>query len=261
MKNFTSVIIVTYNSQDHIQKCLKSLQFQLKTDFEVIIVDNNSSDKTIKEINEIKNISTKILRQTQNLGFSRANNIGAKESKGDILLFLNPDTEIEKIDLQAISDYLSNSDIGIIAPKLVMDDGKVQSSVMNIPTLKNALLEYWLGQKNKYSQYAPTEGEPIQVEAVYGAAIFIKRVVYESVGGFDNKYFLYFEDIDLCRKIRDKGLKVIYCPEYIVKHSVGASSKTNPKTRNLFIESAKKFHGLFKYYLLYLILRLRPLYR
>lgn len=261
MKNLISIIIVTYNSESHISRCLKSLKNKLKANFEVIIVDNNSSDQTIREISKIKEIELKILPQDQNLGFSKANNIGVKESKGSTILFLNPDTEIEKIDSQTIVDYLSNPDIGIIAPKLVMDDGKTQPSVMNIPTIMNAILEYWLSQKNKYSQYAPIEDKPIQVEAVYGAAMFIKRIVYEKIGGFNNKYFLYFEDIDLCRKVNEIGLKIIYYPEFIVKHSVGASSKTNPETRSLFIESAKRFHGTFKYYLLYLILRLRPFNR
>lgn len=253
-----SVIIVTYNSALHIGKCLKSIKEKIQSGFEVIIVDNNSSDATLKEIKSIRDINIKILPQNQNFGFSRANNIGVKEAKGNMLLFLNPDTQIEEIDIQTIKDYLSNPDIGIVAPKLVMDDGKVQPSVMNIPTLKNALLEYWLGQKNKYSQYAPLEDKPIQVEAVYGAAIFIRREVYESVGGFDNKYFLYFEDIDLCKKINEMGLKIIYYPDCLVKHSVGVSSKTNPKTKTLFIKSAKKFNGILKYYLLYIILRLRP---
>lgn len=261
MKTLLSVIIVTYNSSSHISRCLKSIKEKINSEFEIIIVDNNSSDDTLKEIERVKNEKIKIIPQDQNLGFSMANNIGVKAAKGDILFFLNPDTEIEKIDVQSILDYLGNTEIGIVAPKLIMDNGKVQPSVMNFPNVKNAILEYWLGQKNKYSQYAPITDKPIQVEAVYGAAIFMKKTVYQSVGGFNNKYFLYFEDIDLCRKINKEGLKIIFYPDVIIRHSVGISSKTNPKTKALLVESAKKYHGLIRHYLLYLILRLRPCYR
>lgn len=165
-----SFIIVTYNSEHHIQKCLASLLKNLPKRSEIMVCDNASSDRTLEKLQEFES-KIKIIKSNINLGFSKANNLVAKQAKGEYLFLLNPDTEINfPIFDELVNYYEDHENIGIIAPKLMMIDGKVQPSAKNLPTLLGAFNEYILDKKNSYSEYIPKSEEPIEVEAVYGGS-------------------------------------------------------------------------------------------
>lgn len=251
-----SIIIVTFNNEGTIGSCLKSISEKIKSNYQIIVVDNNSQDKTVQEIKK-SNIAVELIQQSENLGFSKGNNIGVKKALAKLFFFLNPDTLIVDLDIERIVRMIEEEKVGIVAPKLMLKNGTPQPSVTNFPTHTRAILEYWFGFKNSYRQYVPVSDKPIEIEAVYGAALFIKSEIFESAGRFDEKYFVYFEDLSLCKKIHQLGLKIIYDPLSIVEHAVGSSSKTNPLTNKLFIQSAKVYHGIIGYFVLYLILRFR----
>lgn len=254
-----SIIIVAYNSENFIEKCVKSLLKNLPSSSEVIIIDNNSSDGTVKRL---KNFLPKILliESDRNLGFGKANNLAAKKAKGEYLFFLNPDTEVlQPIFDELVEFYEGEKDAGIVSPKLVQMDGRVQESVKRLPTILGAVREYILGIPHAYSQYAPQTNKPLEVESVYGAAMLIKKDLFQEVNGFDEKFFLYYEDVDLCKRIKTLGKKIYYYPNVLIKHMVGATKSEQNRYR-LNKDSFNKYHGFFEAFILqviFLIPRLR----
>lgn len=254
-----SVIIVSYNCESFVEKCISSVLKNLPPGGEVIVLDNASVDRTV-EILEKFSGQIKLIRSSENLGFSKGNNKAVKETSGEYLFFLNPDTEIEEpVFDKLMKFYEETADVGIVGPKLIMESGQVQSSVRKLPTVWGAFQEYLLGIKNAYSEYAPKGSESIEVEMVYGAAMLIKKDLFEKVGGFNEKYFLYYEDADLCRKVQKKGKKVYFYPGVYIKHLVGATRSDQGKQK-LNNESSYIYHGLIGgliLQLIFLIYRLR----
>lgn len=255
VKDLTSVIIVTYNSGKYILDCLNSLKTQEGLKPEIIIVDNNSSDNTIEKIKQSK-ITVNLVCQDKNLGFAKANNIGVNESQGQYIIFLNPDTELTQKDtLFRLKKSLSeNPQFAIIGPQLILTDGNIQKSVRNLPSVARAFKEYILSIRNAYSSYLPKCKSICEVESIVGACIIINRKNFDKLGKFNEKYFLYFEDLELCRQAQKKGLKIGYLPEIKVKHKEGASG-INQNTYKLLHDSAKRYHGLLSYYLIQFITR------
>lgn len=217
-----SIIIVTYNSQDEIGRLLASLTKFKPVNSEVIVVDSASSDGTRKEVE--KYTDAKLIKSEVNLGYGKASNLGASRSQGEYLLILNPDTKFIDGSIDRMFSFIKkNSDVGIVAPRLNLPDGRIQSSVSHSPSLVGAIKEYIFGQSHAFSEYVPNGTHHTEVEVVYGAAILIKKEVFFKLKGFDDRYFLYFEELDLCRKIRKEGLKIIYFPETQVVHYHGQS--------------------------------------
>lgn len=256
-----SVIIVSYNSEDFIEKCLTSLLENLPKNGEVVVVDNASEDKTLEVLSKlkVKSENLKVIENKNNLGFAKANNLAGREAKGEYLFFLNPDTEIpdqvrDDVSLfdMLINFYAENPDSGIVAPKLVMENGQIQPSVRKLPTILGAFKEYILGIKNAYSEYVPDGDNPVEVEMVYGAAILIRKIFFERLGGFDEKFFLYYEDANLCKQVRDFGKKVYYYPGVSISHLVGATKSDQDKAK-LNYESSIKYHGIIGAFMLQLI--------
>ncbi len=253
-KPLLSIVTVTYNSQGKIKAYLESIKKNLKIPFEVIIVDNNSQDETKKVIEDFS-LPVTLLPQSANLGFSKGNNIGAKEAKGEYILFLNPDTHLQDNSVEQAIIFLGNTpDAGIVAPQLIDDNGQPQPSARNLPTLWRAFTEYYLHYKNTFEAFAPNGTEPVEVESVVGAGMLMKKGVFEKIGKWNEKFFLYFEDIDLCKRVLEDGMKIYYFPDFKVSHTVGDSAKSNPRSLQLLYQSAMVYHGRVKYYLLYLIL-------
>ena len=254
LMNKLSIITVSYNSEDFIENFIKSVLKFKPVNSELIILDNNSSDKTIDVLKKYDG-KLKLVRSLENLGFSKGNNKAVKESTGECLLFLNPDTELlEPID-ELIKFYENTTNVGVVAPKLVMEDGKIQESVKNLPRISNAFAEYILRKKHSYSQYVPDTKYPVEVESVYGAAMLISRDIFEKLEGFDEKFFLYYEDVDLCKRIRESGKKIYYYPGVSIKHLVGAA-KTEKDRYLLNLEAAQIYHGWIQAQILQLIFKL-----
>lgn len=253
-----SVIIVSYNSEDFIEKCILSVLRNIPKDGEVVVIDNASNDKTFEKL---KQYGSKIIliESSENLGFAKANNKAVKEASGKYLFFLNPDTEVEKPLDELVNFYENTPNAGIVGPKLVLENGAIQPSARKLPTIMGVVKEYILGVKNAYSEYIPERDKPTEVEMVYGAAMLIKHELFEKLGGFDEKYFLYYEDADLCRRVQVLGKKIYYYPRIFVKHLVGATVSDRDKYK-LNYESSVKYHGIigaFVLELIFLIPRLR----
>lgn len=216
-----SIIIVTYNNQTEIKTLLGSLLKYQPKNSEVIVVDNSSSDNTKAVVREFKEVK---LVESGNLGFAKGSNLGVDSSTGEYLLFLNPDTEIKDTSVDLLLSFIkAHPEVGIVAPSLILPDGSIQPSVSKFPTLIGAVKEHLLSQDHQYSEFVPSQDLESEIEVVYGAAIIIKKENFIKMRGFDERYFLYFEDIDLCRKVKKAGLKIFYLPQAQVVHALGKS--------------------------------------
>ncbi|MDP2860695.1 MAG: glycosyltransferase family 2 protein, partial [bacterium] len=151
----------------------------------------------------------------------------------------------------------NHPDTGIIGSRLLNPDGTVQPSVYHFPTIRRAIKEYFFGKKGSYEKYAPNSEKPLEVEALVGATMLIPKTVFEKVGLLDERYFMYFEDFDFCRRVKSAGLKIYYLPESRIFHHHGASGKKlGGKTSEFLVKSSKIYNGRLKYYLFTLIIRL-----
>lgn len=254
MKTTLSVVIVTYNNEKVIEECLKSVLAQ-KIECEIIVVDNNSSKQT-EEIAR-KFVSVKYIDSGGNIGFSKGCNLGARNCSGDLLLFLNPDTRVLPGSLEKLLDFAKEHPrFGIIAPQLLQNEGIPQPSVRLLPTIIGVIREYYLFQSARYEGYVPSSITPIEVESVVGAAILIRREVFIEAGEWNEKYFMYYEDLELCRKIGLLGLKIYYLPNVSFYHEVGGS--ISALKSKIIRESFYKYHGFFEGTLINLLLSIRP---
>ncbi len=276
-----SIITVSYNASEFIEEYLLSLQKHLPKQTEVIIVDNNSQDDTVQKIRKYSFVQ--LIENPVNSGFSRGCNMGAAKARGEYLLFLNHDIKINEGAVEEMIGYFkTHPEVGLVGPQLVEPSGMTQQSVTHFPTLMGAVQEYILGQKNKYTQYSLSGKGAVEVDAVYGAAMLLLRDSFHRLGGFDERYFLFYEDIDLCKRIHQLGKKVIYLPSARFGHVVGGSMKGERKmpfgvrtlswfwpikasgSRYFMIKSAQIYHGFLVAtlirILMYLSSRLQNLY-
>ena len=142
----------------------------------------------------------------------------------------------------------AHPDAGVISTRLLNPNGTLQPSCYHFPTIKNAI-------RGRFEKYAPAGDKPVSVDAVVGAVFMIPRQVIEKVGLLDEKYFIYFEDLDYCYRVKKSGFKVYYLPQVEIVHLHGASGKKiKKKAGKWLVESSKKYHGIFKHYLINLIL-------
>lgn len=242
-----SIIIVNYNTKKLTLNCLDSiLRSKPKTSFEIIIIDNGSDEKL-----KINNKKVTLIRNKINLGFAKANNQGIRLAKGKCILLLNSDTLVKSGSIDDLYNFAMNNEaVGVVSPRLLNSDGSVQGSVFRLPTIGLAFREYFLNQKRLTQKYAPVGKLAVEVEASVMAAFLITPLALGKVGNLNEKYFMYFEDLDYCQRIRKAGLKIYYLPSAEVTHLHGASGATN----KFLIESAKKYYGFWKYYLYTFIL-------
>jgi len=216
-----SIIIVNYHSEKYLIKCLYSIyKHSFKEDFEIIVVNNDQKDK-IKELIQ-KFSEVKIYQNEKNLGFGAGNNVGARIAKGDILLFLNPDTEIISKNIEDIfSLFQKNDKLGIIGSQLWLDDNKIQPWSVGYEISLLNLIKNNLGLTSGQNIWQAKE--KVEADWVSGAALFIRKDTFEKTGGFDEKFFMYFEDMDLCKRVRARGNIILYNPNFKVRHIGGRS--------------------------------------
>lgn len=249
-----SIIIVSFNSEKFIESCVSSLLEYLPKNSEIIVVDNASTDSTSVILKKFGS-RIQLIKSNENLGFSKANNLGAKKATGEYLFILNPDTQlIEQTVEELVKFYESKSNVGIVSPKLIMPDNSTQPSVMNLPSIMNALKEFIFKVKSAYLPYVPKMEEPIKVECVFAAAWLVKKDIFEKLKGFNEKYFLYYEDIDFCQRLKQNNLAVYYYPQVKVKHIVGGVQDESKGLLNR--QSANLYHGSIQGFILQLIFRI-----
>jgi N-acetylglucosaminyl-diphospho-decaprenol L-rhamnosyltransferase len=234
-----SIIIVNWNSIAFTRDCIASLRTAMQGQkYEIIIVDNASQDDCSCLLSDAS-VPVKVINSPSNLGFAGANNLGFEHSKGDKLLFLNPDTLVKEDAIQKMAAHLqSRSEVGAVGCRLLNRDFTVQtSSVQPFPTIWNQLfaLEWiqrrwpgWslLGIQSLFSKSSDSS----DVEVVSGACIMIKRDVFATVGGFSTEYFLYAEEADLCCRIRRAGWRINHVPNAQIVHFGGEATKQNGNT-------------------------------
>ena len=250
MAPLVSIIIVNYNAGDLLITAVKNI-IGMK-DVEVVVADNNSSDGSFVKLGKlVKNKNLVLIDNGANLGFGKAVNAAVKKSSGEYVYLLNPDAAItEKSLKRMIKTALDFGDNCIVAPRLENPDGTAQPSCYHKQSFWNALREYWLGIEGAYSKYLPTGKSPTKVYAAVAAAWLMSRNTWEKLGGLNDKFFLYFEDIDMCDRAHAAGVGIVYDPQAVVKHHHGVSSRTNPIVMKLFVDSAYKYHGVLKKYLI-----------
>jgi GT2 family glycosyltransferase len=250
-----SIIIVTWNTAKITQKCVQTINKFLDNP-EIILVDNGSTDNTIKLLSQEKNI--KIIKNNSNLGFSKANNIGLKKASNEYIIFMNSDMELIDNSVNNLLNYFKDKEnIGIIGPKFLNPDFTPQASVFPRQTALNAFKEFWLNQKNSYSKYIPKTNNPVKVWSVSGGFILTRKSFFKSIGAWNEKYFFYFEDMDLCRKINKVGKNVIFYPQCQIIHRHGASGAQLADSSNQWkrlIPSSKIYHGKINHYFIFLII-------
>ena len=222
MKPEISIITVGMNHLSYVKEMLSSLYSIGKpsNSFEVVFVDNLSTDGTVDYI-RTNYPDIKLIENREKYGFARNNNIGARHASGEYILILNPDIVLTEGAIDRLYDYARrNPDCGIVAPMLQNRDLSLQYSARRFPSIR-ILLNRFLTKgddsaRNKAVQrYLLTDlpsNAPSEVDWCMGAALLIKRSFYEELGGFDENFFLYVEDMDLCHRCWQKGKKVIYYP-------------------------------------------------
>lgn len=227
-----SVIIVSWNTKAMTLQAVGSVLAETGVPLEIIVVDNASSDGSPEALRAMYPHIT-VIDAGKNGGFSFANNIGLRQATGDILMFLNSDTIVAPGVLSRMVEFFSaHPDIGLLGPQLVFPDGRFQqASFRNLPDIRSSFF-YLLGLERLNIRLGgkpyKDAGDPAvsrKAEALSGAAIMFRRSVYERIGGLDERFFMYGEDLDFCKRAGDAGFGIWYLAEARIIHFGGESSK------------------------------------
>lgn len=236
-----SVIVLSYNTKDITDECLTKLkeaagycEKTLQNSVEVIVIENASSDSSAEMIKK-KHPWVNLIISKTNTGFSGGNNLGMKKSSKPFILLLNSDAFVQKETLSTALQYFADhEECGVLGCQLRFADGRVQPSAGFLPTPFNTI--FWISGFALlpfFNKLAPPIhpkdkaffGHEHQVEWVMGAFFMLKREVYTKTGGFDESIFMYGEEVELCKRIKDLGYKMFYVPEFFITHLDKASSK------------------------------------
>ena len=206
--NMVSVIIINWNGKKWLKECLDSIKGQSYPDYEIIVFDNASTDGSIDFL-ENNYPEARILKSSGNIGFGPANNLAAKEAKGELLFFLNNDTVLEKKTIEELVKFKNKERLNIVGPKMLDFKGG----------------DIYQGRKLSidFTGYLGWDKETFFVE---GCALMISKTDFENLGSFDKKYFMYSEDIDLCWRAQICGMKIGICDSAWLKHFGGGSGES-----------------------------------
>jgi N-acetylglucosaminyl-diphospho-decaprenol L-rhamnosyltransferase len=225
-----SVLIVNYNTRELLDQCLESIKAETRCSHELIVVDNASSDGSAAMIRR-KHPGVTVIENGRNLGFARANNQASRAAHGGHLMLLNPDTVILDAAIDRLVEYMdAHTDVGACGPRIIDSTGTVVRSCYRIPAFRAAVLA-----SLSYTPLRPLvtprrtestclEGDRVQdVEAIQGCSLLVRAGLFRKLGGFDESFFLYVEDIDLCHRLHLAGYRVVYMPQATIVH-YGATS-------------------------------------
>ncbi len=230
-----SIVIVTWNTRDVLLDCLASLEREVlarrdpgRIEVETLVVDNGSADGTVPRVRQ-RFPWAEVIALPSNLGFAAGNNVGLRKCSGRHAVLLNSDTVVRRDALEACVRHLdAHPDVGVVGPQLLNPDGSKQNSIHNLPSLLTELVPRGLLETLFPRRFPSKRYEhpvPIDVEAVLGACLFVRREVLEQVGPMPEDYFVFLEETDWCLRIRRAGWRVVHVPEARVVHVFGASSK------------------------------------
>ena len=213
-----SIIILTYKDTELLKQCLASIfKADLKLDYEIIIVDNGSSDPSIDELKSFERV--KLIKSAKNLGFSGGNNLGLKKAQGDYILILNPDVMIVPGGIEKMIEFLkTNHRVGLVGPKLINEDGSLQYSCrkfykfLTLLYRRTFLGKLFFGAKEseRILMQNVSHDDDMPVDWLLGACFLTTREAIAKVGLLDERFFLYYEDMDWCRRFWVADLQVYY---------------------------------------------------
>lgn len=247
-----SVIVICWNDLEVLRDCLASLHATTRqTPFELIVTDNGSTDGSIAFVREHYPHAT-VIENGHNLGFARANNVAVARSNADYQLILNPDTILHD---GAIDRWVAfadrHPDAGAFACRVLNRDGTLQKSARPFPTIAR----YWrtaLGLRSlgrfserlladEYAGWDGTTERPVDWQ--YGCAVLIRGPLMHELGGFDERFFFNFEEVDLCKRVWDAGHQIVYCPEAVITHLGGQSTGRFP-----LVFAVEKYRNRYRYF-------------
>lgn len=249
-----SIIIVNYKSKKKLESCLDSI---LKADnrgleYEIILVENNSGD----DLNDLVKLSSNIslLTLKKNLGMGGGNNCGLEKAQGQYIFILNPDTIIKNGAIITLLNYLkSHPEVGVVGPKLLNPDNSLQYSCFRFPELYMPILrrtflgKYFSADKDAFQMTEYDHGSIKEVDWMLGSSLMFKKELILSDGQawrprFDERYFMYFEDTDICRTFRSKGFKAVYNPQAVLIHDHARQSAKYSWYLAIFLDPLARRH-------------------
>jgi hypothetical protein len=248
-----SIVIVNWNTGDLIRRCVESVYANLPAgETEVLIVDSASTDGSTQAV-QAQFPQAIYIYSSQNIGFGPANNLALRQAAGDFILLLNPDTLVHPGAIESLLRFLEqNPGVGAAASKLLNPDGSLQYSCSPEPSLRGEFLRlFHLGgvrPDGYYPMETWDEKAPRAVDVILGACMFLRKPVLDQVGLFDEQFFMYNEETDLCRRIRQAGWKIYWAPQAQVTHYGGQSTRQMAAEMFVQLYRAKityfrKYHG------------------
>ena len=262
-----SIIVVSYNTADLTVACLDSVSQLLKkhpVQAEVIVVDNHSTDNSVEQIKnlELKTKNVRLIENKSNLGFGKANNIGLKKAEGKYVLFLNSDTLIEDLNFQELISVMDKDEkVGVLTVRVNLENGSLDpASHRGFPTIWRSFT--YFSKLEHITKYAPllnrmfggyhlthlSPNTAHEIESPSGAFFLTRKSLLDRVGGFDEKFFMYGEDLDLSMRIKNLGYKIFFYPNQSIVHLKGKSGMKNEdgvvkgQTNQYFYDAMKIFY-------------------
>lgn len=252
------IIIVNWNAGKQLCNCIESINRTKKTLFKidrVVVIDNASSDDSLRKI-ECSDLQYKIIRNQDNKGFAVACNQGAKGSTAEYLLFLNPDTQLLEDSLDTLMKFIElkkNSNIGIVGIQLLDDFNKISFSCARFPTIGRFLAKIF-GLNRIIPRFFPSHfmtdwdhKSNRSVDQVMGAFFLVRRTLFEKLGGFDERFFVYFEEVDFSLRALKNGWSSYYFAEARAYHKGGGTSQ-NVKAKRLFYSLRSRILYFYKHF-------------
>ena len=256
-----SIIIINYNSSGYTINCINSIyKFTKNLSFEIIVIDNKSkTDDLISLENHLKIVNFKLIKSDVNLGFGGGNNLGYKQAKGKHLAFVNNDAELTKNSLiQLLKHSQAHPKIGCLGLKQVNAEGKTfKYSYRQFIDLNYHLFDQKKPVKYYSKLYKSNLSEPFKVDLVSGAFMFFKTEAYEKAGGFDPKIFLFYEEMDICFRLKKQGYSTQFFPNSSFIHYMGKSSSNVALKREFtvsYLYVIKKNYSRLYYHFLRFVL-------
>ncbi len=250
-----SVIIVSWNTRGLLKDCLNSVGIPGDSLVqEVIVVDNASSDGSPDMVAE-EFPEVTLIRSKENLGFARGNNLGIGRASGSWLALVNSDVVVHPGCLEQLANYLdTHSDVGLAGPRVIGRDGRLQPTWRQLPTIwttacRSLALDKIFSRVSKRKLNQWVNGDPVHVEVLSGCFWVARREAVAQVGGLDERFFFYAEDLDWCKRFGDAGWKVVFVPAATATHYGGGSSGAAPLRYSIELLRAnlaywRKHHGV-----------------
>ncbi len=236
-----SIVIVSYNCADALRTCLQSL-LTTAISARIIVVDNSSTDNSVAMLQK-HFPSVYLLVNPENQGFAAACNRGIRTADSEFILLLNPDTTVSGETLpQLLTVMKTDASIGVCGPRILNSDGSLQPSCRRFPTLGRIVLdEFGLRAPYRMSQWPHDKRR--EVDQLMGACLLLRSKALDQVGLFDERFFVYYEEVDLCLRLKQAGWRVLFVPEVTIIHQGGQTSK-----RDKIASLRHRYHSLFEFY-------------